>query len=101
MRFLPEFDNLLLAHQDRTRVVAQAHRSKVYLPGLRVAAAVLIDGFVGGTWTTERVKRAAVTRITLFEPPSRRLRAELTDEAERLIRFIEPDARTFAVRFAD
>ena len=68
VRFLPEFDNLLLAHQDRTRVMPKAFRSKVYLPGLRVAATVLIDGFVAATWTTERVKQAATVVIEPFEP---------------------------------
>jgi Winged helix DNA-binding domain len=47
-RFLPEFDNILLSHQKRTRIVADVYRSKVYLPGLRVAATFLVDGFVQG-----------------------------------------------------
>jgi hypothetical protein len=101
VRFLPEFDNLLLAHQDRARVVPNAYRSKVYLPGLRVAATVLIDGFVAGTWTTERVKQTARILISPFEPPSKHTRAPLTQEAEQLIRFVEPDARSFEVRFVD
>jgi len=79
VRFLPEFDNLLLAHQDRTRVVPQAHRAKVYLPGLRVAATVLIDGFVSGTWTTERFKQTAVIRFSPLVYLSRYVRAEFTD----------------------
>ena len=70
VRFLPEFDNLLLAHQDRTRVVAQQHRKRVFLPGLRVAATVLVDGFVAGVWTTELVEASGVperrvVRITI------------------------------------
>jgi hypothetical protein len=98
VRFLPEFDNLLLAHQDRTRVVPQAYRSRVYLPGLRVAATVLIDGFVGGVWTTERVKQTARLEISPFETLSKPVRAALTEEGDRLVRFVEPDATAYEVR---
>lgn len=101
VRFLPEFDNLLLAHRDRTRVVPKAYRSKVYLPGLRVAATVLIDGFVGATWTTDRVKRTASMVISPFEPPSKSTRTALTHEAEALLRFVEPTAAAFEVRIVD
>ncbi len=98
-RFLPEFDNLLLAHKDRTRVVADEHRSKVYLPGLRVAATILIDGFVGGVWKTEQKKGAAVLTIEPFEPLNPVDQAALREEGERLLRFVEPAAKTFEVRF--
>jgi hypothetical protein len=101
VRFLPEFDNLLLAHQDRTRVVPKAHRSRVYLPGLRVAATILVDGFAGGAWTTERVKQTARLVISPCEALSKPLRAELTEEGERLLRFIEPDTTAYEVGFAD
>ena len=101
VRFLPEFDNLLLAHQDRTRVMPKAFRSKVYLPGLRVAATVLVDGFVSATWTTERVKQAATVVIEPFETLTTPIRAALIEEGERLARFVEPDAKTFAVRIAE
>ncbi len=101
LRFLPEFDNLLLAHQDRTRVVPKEYRSRVYLPGLRVAATVLIDGFVAATWTTERVKRTASIVVSPFEPLSMPTRKALVQEAERLVRFVEPDAGSFEVRMVD
>lgn len=100
VRFLPEFDNLLLAHQDRTRVMPKAFRSSVYLPGLRVAATVLVDGFVAATWTTERAKQAATVVIEPFETLTRPVRAAMLEEAERLVRFAEPEARSFAVRIA-
>jgi hypothetical protein len=98
VRFLPEFDNILMAHQDRSRIVPNAYRPKVYLPGLRVAATVLIDRFVAGVWTTERVKREATLRIEAFETLSPRLREQVTEEGERLLRFVEPEAHDFAVR---
>ncbi len=101
VRFLPEFDNILLAHQDRSRLVPKAHRARVYLPGLRVAATVLIDGFVAATWTTVRLKHTATLNIIPFEPPSPATRAELLHEGEHLLRFVEPDARSFEVRIVD
>jgi hypothetical protein len=101
VRFLPEFDNLLLAHQDRTRVMPKAFRSRVYLPGLRVAATVLVDGFVAATWTTERAKQTATVVIEPFATLTRPVRAAVLEEAEQLARFVEPEAKSFAVRIAD
>ena len=49
-RFLPEFDNLVLSHADRTRVLADEHRGAVVTKNLRVRATFLWDGFVCGTW---------------------------------------------------
>ena len=54
---LPEFDSLLLAHADRTRLVADEHRGKLVTKNLRVRAAFLVDGFVQGTWTKTRPAR--------------------------------------------
>lgn len=101
IRFLPEFDNLLLAHTNRTRVVADAYRPKVYLPGLRVAATILVDGFVRGAWKVEKAKGAAALLIEPFAPISPADRAALEEEGEKLVRFVEPSAKSYAVRFAD
>jgi hypothetical protein len=100
-RFLPEFDNLLLSHKDRTRVVADAYRKQVYLPGLRVAATILVDGVVQGAWKVAKSKGTATLNITSFEKWSKAVRDELTDEGERLIRFIEPDAKSHDVQFME
>ncbi len=100
-RLLPEFDNLLLAHSNRTRVVADTYRKGVYLPGLRVASTLLVDGFVRGAWKIERKKAAAALAITPFETLTGANRAALSEEGERLLRFVEPDAATFEVRFAE
>lgn len=101
IRFLPEFDNLLLSHSKRTRVLADAHRKKVYLPGLRVAATFLIDGFVAGVWKIEKKKGIATIMIEPFAPLSKQDRKALEEEGERLVRFVESDAKTYEVRFSD
>jgi len=100
-RFLPEFDNLLLSHSKRTRVIADEHRSRVYLPGLRVAATILVDGFVRGVWKIEKAKSAATLVIEPFETLAKPDRTALAEEGQRLIRFVEPQARSFDLRFAE
>ena len=101
VRFLPEYDNLLLSHAKRTRVIADAHRSRVYLPGLRVAATILVDGFVAGTWTVAKKKGVATLTIAQFDTLTLPHRTALSDEGERLIRFIEADAKSYEVHFME
>jgi hypothetical protein len=99
VRFLPEYDNLLLSHSNRSRVIADEYRSKVYLPGLRVAATILLDGFVRGAWKIENTKTAATLLIEAFDKLTKKDRDALTEEGERLVRFVEPKAKSFEVRF--
>ncbi|MFO7170609.1 MAG: winged helix DNA-binding domain-containing protein [Chloroflexota bacterium] len=100
VRFLPEFDNLLLSHSSRARVVADEHRKRVYLPGLRVAATFLVDGFVRGVWLVEKSKGVAALVIEPFGALEPQDRSALAEEGERLVRFIEPGAKAHEVRFA-
>ena len=99
-RFLPEYDNLLLSHKVRTRVLADEHRSQVYLPGLRVRATFLVDGFVAGGWKVEKSKRVATLTLEPFGPLGERSRKALEAEAEALVRFVEPAAKAHAVAVA-
>src|SRR5262249_56834635 len=50
VRFLPRYDNLVLSHSDRTRVIAEEHRRTVIHGGGMVEATFLVDGFVAGLW---------------------------------------------------
>lgn len=98
VRFLPEFDNLLLSHADRTRVIADEHRDIVYMKGnLRLQSSFLVDGFVSGTWRVERKRKDATLFLAPFAPLPKRVLAELTAEGEALLRFLEEDAASFAV----
>jgi hypothetical protein len=100
-RFLPEFDNLVLSHADRTRVIADEHRGQVVTKNLRVRATVLYDGFACGTWDIDRKKSTATLRVTPFAAlPAKAVRA-LSTEGEALLAFVEPDATTAVVSFED
>lgn len=100
VRFLPDYDNLVLGHADRTRVVPDAHRPRLATKNLQVPATFLVDGFVAGSWRIERARATAALLLTPFEPVSRKAKAELTAEGTDLLRFVEPDAKTAEVRFS-
>src|SRR5439155_24841040 len=58
VRFLPDYDNVLLAHADRSRIVDSAHRQQLFTRNLLVPASFLVDGFVAGLWTVETTTTA-------------------------------------------
>jgi Winged helix DNA-binding domain len=100
VRFLPEFDNLVLAHDDRSRVIADEHRPRVTLKNLQVRATFLVDGFVAGTWKTERKKKAATLTLEPFAPLAKKTLAALEKEGDALLRFVEEEAEVREVRCA-
>jgi hypothetical protein len=101
VRLLPEFDSLMLAHDDRTRVISDAHRKALTTKNLRVRATVLVDGKVTAFWRLEKERGTA----TVVIEPLVRLRAAdrraVLAEAEALAAFAEPKAKAHAARVAN
>jgi len=97
-RFLPEFDNLVLAHADRTRVLADEHRPGLVTKNLRVKATFLLDGFAAGTWAVERKRGKATLRIAPFERLPRGAAKPLAEEGERMLRFAEGEDAALDVK---
>jgi winged helix DNA-binding protein len=93
-RFLPEYDNVLLGHKDRSRIATAID----YAPVVGDAW-LLVDGFVRGVWRIERSDTAAVLRIRQLQPITGRVRTAVSDEGKRLLAFAAAGARTRAVRF--
>jgi hypothetical protein len=100
-RFLPEFDNLVLAYDDRTRVIADEHRPLVTTKNLRVKATFLVDGVVAGTWTIAVKRKVATLTLAPFGTLPKRAVTQLEAEGETLLRFAEPDAKGFGVTVSD
>jgi hypothetical protein len=95
-RFLPDFDSLVLAHDDRSRIIADEHRPKIASKNLRVPAMFLWDGFAAGTWRIERKRGVATLSVTPFGRLPRGARKALEPEALALLAFAEPDAKSHA-----
>ncbi len=97
-RFLPEYDNLLVGHADRSRVVADAHRGRLLLTGREIVGTLLVEGFAGGTWKIHRKRGRAVLAVAPFKRLPAAAAAAVRDEGERLLEFTDPDTAAREVR---
>lgn len=86
-RFLPDFDNLVLAHADRSRVMTREVQSQVCV-GAAVAATLLIDGHVRAIW---RIERSKTTATLIIEPFERVDLHAVEEEALGLLAFMAPE----------
>ena len=84
VRFLPKWDNVLLAFADRTRVLPEPYRRVVIGANGDVAQTFLVDGFVAGMWRVEKGR----VMTEPFAPLPRPVQKEVKDEAERLEAFL-------------
>jgi hypothetical protein len=98
-RFLPEYDNIALAHADRARIIADDHRSSIFT-GNGMLCSFLLDGFIAGGWKIVREGKTATLTIAPFVAPSKADRAALIEEGERLLAFTDADATRRRVTFA-
>jgi hypothetical protein len=92
-RFLPEYDNLLLSHADRTRVVPEGLKGRNG-QGNQPHRTLLVDGFLAGLWKLEEG--------TLVIEPLRALteaqRDEVVQEGERMLSVMH-DGTPYDIRF--
>ena len=97
-RFLPEYDNVLLAHKDRSRMVPP---EGVVPTWTDVGwGTVLVDGFVAARWRLDREDDEATLRIEPFVKLAREDRTALSEEGKRLAAFLAADAARRRVQVA-
>jgi hypothetical protein len=99
-RFLPEYDNVLLAHADRTRFVEDDLRRAVSQEGL-VVGSVLVDGRAGATWTTTRDRGASVLRIRPLVALTDAQKDDVAEEGARFLQFAAPAGHRRSIEFAE
>lgn len=100
LRVIAEYDNILLAHKDRSRWFDAAHKNAVYVGGLRVAGTILIDGRVGSTWRVDREKKIGVLTASPFSTLPRKVLENLEKEALPIAKMLLPECTDHEVRIA-
>ncbi|WP_035839901.1 winged helix DNA-binding domain-containing protein [Kitasatospora azatica] len=99
VRLAAPFDNLLLSHADRTRVLPEPYRPLVMSRNGIVQGTVLVDGFVAGCWQLTREPGRTAAVLKPFTALSRTAQRQAQAEAERLLAFAAPQAAAHEVRF--
>lgn len=94
-RFLPEYDNLLLSHADRRRVIPHAHPVPLWPGTGATQGTLLIDGVWDATWkiTAEALTITPFRRLTAAEESA------IADEAAKLLTFTSPANPARPIRF--
>jgi Winged helix DNA-binding domain len=87
IRLVAEFDNLVLSHADRSRVISDDDRKKLFSRQNVFPGTVLVDGFAAGMWRLSRAAGAATLTVELFRPVSSRDSEAIAEEGERLLGF--------------
>ncbi|CAN5655704.1 winged helix DNA-binding domain-containing protein [soil metagenome] len=93
VRLIPEWDNLLLAHADKSRIICDDHKDRLFgsKNGI-IPAAVLVDGMVEGTWRIERRAGRVTLTLSPFRSWSEAAEAAAVTEADRVLAITDPDA---------
>jgi Winged helix DNA-binding domain len=94
VRFLPEYDNALLSHADRSRIAERADVKRVFTKG-----GLLVDGFLAGRWGVRQARRTATLEIEPFRRLGKAERDDVVSEGARLLGFLAPDARAHELGF--
>ncbi len=99
VRLVAEFDNLALAHADRTRIITDENRKRLFTRNGIFPGTVLVGGFAVGMWRISRGRGTAALTVEMFEPIRSRDRDAITREGERLLVFAAPKAEDHDIRF--
>ncbi|SOD80959.1 winged helix DNA-binding domain-containing protein [Streptomyces sp. Ag109_G2-15] len=92
-RFLPEFDNLLLSHADRTRVIPADYWGRSW-QGNQAHRTLLVDGFLAGLWKPE----GDTLVIEPFGELTKAQREDVTAEGARMLATMHPGT-SYDIRF--
>jgi hypothetical protein len=98
-RFLPEYDNLLLSHGDRRRVIPHSRQPPLWPGNGATQGTLLIDGAWNALWKITRSDGGAVLTVAPFRALTPTEEADIAAEGGRLLAFTSP-GQSHDVRFA-
>lgn len=86
---LPEYDSYVMGHKYKSRILKESNRQQVFLPYAAVAATIVKDGEVIGTWNMKKGKNALIFEITPFETIDESCIESIQEQAERIAEFMD------------
>ena len=99
-RFLARWDSVIIGYEARDRILPPGLAPAVIRKNADIRATFTVDGYVAGTWSVTASGGSTTLEVRPAATLPKAARTELTDEAERLVRFIGRDAKGHEVRWA-
>ena len=100
VRFIADYDNLLLSHADRSRFIGDVERAAFTYQDGPIPGRLLLGGMALGQWHLRRDKGSATAVLRLVRALSSDHEAAVSIEAHAMLHFIAPDASMHSVEFA-
>jgi hypothetical protein len=101
-RFLARWDSVILGYERRDRILPETFAPSVVQKSHGdVLPTFTVDGWIAGTWSTATDRTGATIELRPLRAVEPTLRRGVSDEAERLIRFVEPNAGQYRVVWVD
>ncbi|WP_410769724.1 winged helix DNA-binding domain-containing protein [Fontibacillus sp. BL9] len=97
-RFLGEYDNILLSHADRRRIISEANYRHVFTKNGIIRSTVLLDGFAAGIWKLESKRSITTLVIDPFETLTEDESEALHREGTLLLDFAAPECISINIR---
>ena len=101
LRFLYDFENILLSYADRSRVITTDAVRGVDARTQESLSTFTLDGFVAGTWGVQRNGPRATLNIKPLRPLARNQKTAVEDEGDRLLDFLAADAADHDVQVGE
>ncbi|WP_216213179.1 winged helix DNA-binding domain-containing protein [Amycolatopsis aidingensis] len=98
-RLLAPFDNVLLSHADRGRIISEPDRARVFTKNGLIRGTALVDGFVCGMWKTSTARGETTLEIELFREVSIKDIRALEREGRRLLAMVSPGTERPRIRW--
>jgi hypothetical protein len=92
VRFLADYDNVLLAHADRSRFAGEAERAALTYVSGPIPGMILVDGRVAGTWFAKRERDVATATVTLVAELDHEAKVAVEAEADAVLGFLHATA---------
>ncbi|NIK67806.1 MULTISPECIES: winged helix DNA-binding domain-containing protein [unclassified Paenibacillus] len=99
VRFLGEFDPMLLGIADRSRVMAPIYVKRIFTANGILRSTILLNGYIEGLWSIERNSGQAALLIDPFRPLTQEEQLDLMQEGEKLLKFAAPGV-SHEIRFS-
>jgi hypothetical protein len=99
VRFLPDYDNVLLSHADRSRIASEAARARMRTRNGMVLGTVLVDGFARAAWKLITDRDKATVLVEGLEPLSAADRVAIEKEATSVLDFLAETSSERDVRW--